>query len=81
MGSGAGNSEIPSRMPASGGAGDDRPGAASSADRRTEARERAVMVALGLIEEAHDIMQLSGSIRLAGQSKIEAKRLLDNVKT
>jgi len=39
------------------------------------------MVALGLIEEAHDIMQLSGSIRLAGQSKIEAKRLLDNVKT
>jgi hypothetical protein len=64
-----------------GGGGDDRSGAASPADRRTEARERAVMVALGLIEEAHDIMQISGSIRLAGQSKLEAKRLLDNVKT
>ncbi len=37
VGSGAGSSEIPSRMPAGGGAGDDRPGAASSADRRTEA--------------------------------------------
>jgi hypothetical protein len=61
VGSGAGSSEIPPRMPAGGGAGDDRSGAASSADRRTEARERAVMVALGLIEEAHDIMQLSAA--------------------
>jgi hypothetical protein len=81
VGSGACNSEMPPRMPASGGAGDDRPGVASSAHRRTEARERAVMVTLGLVEEAHDIMQLSGSIRLAGQSKLEAKRLLDKVKT
>jgi hypothetical protein len=46
VGSGAGNSEIPPRMPAGRGAGDDRSGAASPADRRTEARERAVMVAL-----------------------------------
>jgi hypothetical protein len=37
------------------------------------------MVALGLIEEAYDTMQLSGSIRLPGLSKLEAKRLLDNV--
>ena len=61
VGSGAGNSEMPPRMPASGGAGDDSSGAASSSDRRTEVRERAVMVALGLIEEAHDIMQLSAA--------------------
>jgi hypothetical protein len=64
---GAGNNNLPPRMPTSGGAGDDRTGAASPADRQSQAKERATMMALELIKEAHDIMQISGSVRLAGQ--------------
>jgi len=80
-GGNAGNIEQPSSTPVGGGAGDDLSGVLHPSERQTEARERAVMIALGLIEEANDIMQISGSIRLAGQSKLEAKRLLDNVKS
>ena len=39
------------------------------------------MTALLLIEEADDLVGLTGTFRLTGQSKIDAKRLLDNVKS
>jgi hypothetical protein len=81
VGGNAGNIVQLSSAPAGGGAVDDLSGVPHPNDRQTEAREMAVMIALGLIEEANDIMQISSSIRLAGQSKLEAKRLLDNVKS
>jgi hypothetical protein len=64
-----------------GGRGGDKPRGPVPDRDLDSVREKAVATALELIEEAHDIMQLSGSIRLAGQSKLDAKRLLDNVKS
>ncbi len=52
-------------------------------DRNTEARERAIMKALDLIEDSNEILQLADGhpgVRLVGQSKEEARRLLNNVK-
>jgi hypothetical protein len=52
-------------------------------DRNVEARERAIMKALDLIEESNEILQLADGhlgVRLVGQSKEEARRLLNNVK-
>jgi hypothetical protein len=63
-----------------GGAGGDRPGGSAPDSDRDSEREQAIATALELVEETHDIMQLSGSIRLAGQSKLDAKRLLDKIK-
>ena len=79
-GGSTGNNNQHQRTSTEGGTGDDRPGTQVSDDRQNDAKERAIMTALELIEEAHDIMQISGSIRLMGQSKLDAKRLLDNVK-
>ena len=53
----------------------------TSTDRTDEEKERAVMTALLLIEEVNDLVGLTGTIRLTGQSKVDAKRLLDNVKS
>jgi hypothetical protein len=49
------NNESSARVPTGGGAGDYRSGAASS-DYHTEARKRAVMTALALIDEANDLL-------------------------
>ncbi len=78
-----GGSNESARVPAGGGAGDDRAETASS-EYHTEARERAVMTALALIDEANDLLSLidgNPAIRLTGQSKLDAKRLLDNIKS
>jgi hypothetical protein len=75
-----GGSNESARVPAGGGAGDDRSGTASS-DYHTEARERTVLTALALIDEVNDLLSLIDgypAIRLTGQSKLDAKRLLDN---
>jgi hypothetical protein len=77
-----GSNESSARVPTGGGAGDDRSGTASS-DYHIEARERAVMTALALMDETNDLLSLIGgypAIRLTGQSKLDAKRLLDNIK-
>jgi hypothetical protein len=63
-----------------GGGGDD---SCRQNDRNAETRERAVMKALDLIEESNKILQLADGhpgVRLVGQSKEEARRLLNNVK-
>jgi hypothetical protein len=63
-----------------GGGGDD---SCRQNDRNAEARERAIMKALDLIEESNEIMQLADGhpgVRLVGQSKEEARLLLNNVK-
>jgi len=52
-----GGSNESARIPAGGAAGDDRAGTASS-EYHTEARERAVMTALALIDEANDLLSL-----------------------
>jgi hypothetical protein len=42
------------------------------------------MTALALIDEANDLLSLIDgypAIRLTGQSKLDAKRLLDNIKS
>jgi hypothetical protein len=78
-----GGSNESARVPAGGAAGDNRAGTASS-EYHTEARERAVMTALALIDEANDLLSLIDgypAIRLTGQSKLDAKRLLDNIKS
>jgi hypothetical protein len=78
-----GSNESSARVPTGRGAGDDCSGTASS-DHHTEARERAVMTALALMDEANDLLSLIGgypAIRLTGQSKLDAKRLLDNIKS
>jgi hypothetical protein len=52
-------------------------------DRNVEARERAIMKALNLIEDSNEILQLADGhpgVHLVGQSKEEARRLLNNVK-
>ncbi len=64
----------------SGGGGDD---SCRQNDRNVEARERAIMKALDLIEESNEVLQLAdghSGVRLVGQSKEEARRLLNNVK-
>jgi hypothetical protein len=51
-------------------------------DRNAEARERAIMKALDLIEDSKEILQLADGhpgVLLVGQSKEEARRLLNNV--
>ncbi|MFN9906690.1 MAG: hypothetical protein ACK56F_11310, partial [bacterium] len=66
--------------PPSGGGGDD---SCRQNDRNAEARERAIMKALDLIEETNEVLQLAdgpNGVRLVGQSKEEARRLLNNVK-
>jgi hypothetical protein len=66
--------------PPPGGGGDD---SCRQNDRHIEARERAMMKALDLIEESNEIRQLADGhpgVRLVGQSKEEARRLLNNVK-
>jgi hypothetical protein len=63
-----------------GGGGDD---SCRQNDRYTEAKERAIMKALDLIEDSNEILQLADGhpgVRLVGQSKEEARRLLNNVK-
>jgi hypothetical protein len=78
-----GSNESSARVPAGGGAGDDWSGTSSS-DHHTGARERAVMTVLALMDEANDLLSLIGgypAIRLTGQSKLDAKRLLDNIKS
>ncbi len=68
-------------LPRPGGGGDD---SCRQNDRNTEARERAIMKALDLdIEETNEILQLAdghNGVQLVGQSKEEARRLLNNVK-
>jgi hypothetical protein len=52
-------------------------------DRQTEARERAMMKALDLIEESNEVLQLADGhpgVHLFGQSKENARPLLNNVK-
>ncbi len=51
--------------------------------RQTEARERAIIKALDLIEESTEVLQLvegHPGVRLVGQSKEDARRLQNNVK-
>jgi len=60
--------------PPSGGGGDD---SCRQNDRNAEARERAIMNALDLIEDSNEILQLADGhpgVRLVGQSKEEARR-------
>jgi hypothetical protein len=52
-------------------------------DRQTEARERAIMKALDLMEESNEVLQLADGhpgVCLVGQSKEDARRLLNNMK-
>jgi hypothetical protein len=52
-------------------------------NRQTEARERVIMKALDLIEESNDVLQLADGhpgVHLFGQSKEDARRLLNSVK-
>jgi hypothetical protein len=63
-----------------GGGGDD---SCCQNDWNVEARERAIMKALDLIEESNEILHLADGhpcVHLVGQSKEEARRLLNNVK-
>jgi hypothetical protein len=77
----AGGSSGPDRSTSPpGGGGDDR---CRQNDRHTEARERAMMKALHLIKESNEVLQLADGhpgVRLVGQSKEDARRLLNNVK-
>jgi hypothetical protein len=77
----AGGSSGPDRaaFPPSGGRDD----SCRQNDRHTEARERAIMKALDLIEESNEVLQLADrhpGVHLVGQSKEDARRLLNNVK-
>ena len=75
-----GRPEQRSNMPAGDGMRDNGGQGSTPADKEAETRERAIMTALLLIEEALDISQISSSVRLAGQSKLDVKQLLDNIK-
>jgi hypothetical protein len=75
-----GNGSQECAAPPPGGGGDD---SCRQNDRNSEARERAIMKALDLIEDSNEILQLADGhpgVRLVGQSKDEARRLLNNVK-
>ncbi len=74
-----GNGSQERAAPPPGGGGDD---SCRQNDRNAEARERAIMKALDLIEETNEILQLADGhhgVRLVGQSKEEARRLQDGV--